>query len=249
MVYLFNNYYLFLGITEALLDDFATEAKIAANFQHENLMSIIGISHAINEPPLIVMPPMVNGDLLSYIRLHEKNIALRTKLNFIRQIAQGMVFLAEKSFVHRDLAARNCLLDGNLTLKVSDFGLSRHMYDAVYVKENNMTIMLPVKWMAPESFDKNRFNEASDVWSFGVTCWEIVTNGRVPYAAMSKDEVCEYVRNKRTLSRPRKCNRSLFQFIQECWTFDPEQRPTFAILLETLNSEENGFNQIRFNFC
>jgi serine/threonine protein kinase len=86
-------------------------------------------------------------------------------------------YLSERHFVHRDLAARNVLLGYNKVVKVCDFGLARAVYsgDQYYKMTSGR---LPLKWMALESIRDRVFTTCSDVWSFGVLLWEIVTMGQ-----------------------------------------------------------------------
>ena len=102
-----------------------------------------------------------------------------------------MEFLTHKHIHHGDLAARNVLLTDALVAKVSDFGLSRRLYQ--YIEEpqdivkrteqgNRIPLQLPMKWMAPEVLLHQKITHGkSDVWSYGVLTWELFQLGATPY--------------------------------------------------------------------
>jgi serine/threonine protein kinase len=77
----------------------------------------------------------------------------------------------------KDLAARNCLLGDNTQVKVADFGLTHKIPDGKKYWRLTQKMKLPVKWMSTEAMQRHRFSEKSDVWAFGVTCWEISAYG------------------------------------------------------------------------
>lgn len=97
-------------------------------------------------------------------------------VNFIRicDMACGMRYLAEQHIVHADLALRNLLIpfDNSISIKVSDFGLSK-ILASNYSYKRDESSLLSVRWASPEVLEYRKFSEASDVWSFAVTAWYV----------------------------------------------------------------------------
>ncbi|XP_074097058.1 uncharacterized protein LOC141526143 isoform X2 [Cotesia typhae] len=151
-------------------------------------------------------------------------------INFAMDIARGMEHLEQKYIVHRDLAARNILVTSNLKLKISDFGLSR---DGIYIigqsgNGSNGVRRLPVRWMAPEALRDRAFTFKSDVWSYGVVLWEILTLGAFPYDEIQDEKLLEYIiMNNCRLKCPDNISPELDYFLQSCWSTEPSKRPNF----------------------
>ncbi|KAF0300066.1 Proto-oncogene tyrosine-protein kinase receptor Ret [Amphibalanus amphitrite] len=110
--------------------------------------------------------------------------------------------------VHRDLAARNVLLAEGKVCKISDFGLTRDIYEgSLYQKTSKGRV--PVKWMAIESLEDHVYTSKSDVWSFGVLLWELITLGSNPYPGVTPERLCHLLKSGYRMDRPANCTQDM----------------------------------------
>ncbi|XP_076757297.1 uncharacterized protein LOC143427249 [Xylocopa sonorina] len=153
---------------------------------------------------------------------------------FATEIALGMEHLEIKGITHRDLAARNILLGADLTIKISDFGLSRNGVYVITARKNRAQ-HLPIRWMSPEALHNRIFSSKSDVWSFGVVLWEMSTLGGFPYSNVTDDRLLRYViyENGR-LEQPIDVPLNIYKLMHSCWTTEPESRPNFTEIISRL---------------
>ncbi|XP_017721955.1 PREDICTED: cytoplasmic tyrosine-protein kinase BMX-like, partial [Rhinopithecus bieti] len=131
---------------------------------HPKLVKFYGVCSK-EYPIYIVTEYISNGCLLNYLRSHGKGLEPSQLLEMCYDVCEGMAFLESHQFIHRDLAARNCLVDSDLCVKVSDFGMTRYVLDDQYV--SSVGTKFPVKWSAPEVFHYFKYSSKSDVWAFG----------------------------------------------------------------------------------
>ncbi|XP_064389307.1 epidermal growth factor receptor-like isoform X3 [Halichondria panicea] len=238
------------------LNAFLEESLLMKDFQHPNILGFFGVCFDTPDgAPYILLPYMANGNLKDYLkkkRTHVTNVdtlqddlRASTLLRMCMDVANGMEYLSKRKFVHRDLAARNCMVDTELVVKVGDFGLARDIYSSDYYRANQEA-RIPVKWMAPETLNDAISNEKTDVWSYGVTCWEVFSLGRVPYPGIDNQNVLKHITTgDQRLGKPSLCPLKLYGVIMaQCWQLLPEDRPNFSQLVEELRDyweEEHAY--------
>ncbi|XP_028650641.1 ephrin type-B receptor 1 isoform X1 [Erpetoichthys calabaricus] len=224
------------GYSEKQRRDFLSEASIMGQFDHPNIIRLEGVVTK-SRPVMIITEFMENGALDSFLRQNDGQFTVIQLVGMMRGIAAGMKYLAEMNYVHRDLAARNILVNSNLVCKVSDFGLSRYLQDDTSDPTYTSSLggKIPVRWTAPEAIAYRKFTSASDVWSYGIVMWEVMSFGERPYWDMSNQDVINAIEQDYRLPPPMDCPAALHQLMLDCWQKDRNARPRFTEIVNTLD--------------
>uniref|UniRef100_A0A3Q0SEK8 receptor protein-tyrosine kinase n=1 Tax=Amphilophus citrinellus TaxID=61819 RepID=A0A3Q0SEK8_AMPCI len=231
------------GYSDKQRRDFLSEASIMGQFDHPNIIRLEGVVTRC-KPLMIITEYMENGSLDAFLRKHDGQFTVIQLVGMLRGIASGMKYLSDMNYVHRDLAARNILVNSNLVCKVSDFGLSRVLEDdpeaAYTTREATGTYLspggkIPIRWTAPEAIAYRKFTTASDVWSYGIVMWEVVSYGERPYWDMNNQDVIKAIEEGYRLPAPMDCPVVLHQLMLDCWERDRAERPTFSQILNMLD--------------
>uniref|UniRef100_A0A3P9HEJ2 Receptor protein-tyrosine kinase n=1 Tax=Oryzias latipes TaxID=8090 RepID=A0A3P9HEJ2_ORYLA len=204
------------------------EAYVMASVDHPHVCRLLGI--CLTSSVQLVTQLMPYGCLLDYVRQHKDRICAQWLLNWCVQIAKGMNYLEERHLVHRDLAARNVLLKNPNHIKITDFGLAKLLTadEKEYHADGGK---VPIKWMALESILQWTYTHQSDVWSYGVTVWELMTFGSKPYDGIAASEIATVLERGERLPQPPICTIDVYMIMVKCWMIDPSSRPKFKELI------------------
>ncbi|KAL6431371.1 hypothetical protein ACFW04_007183 [Cataglyphis niger] len=226
------------------LENVRQEAKLFWLLKHENIVQLEGV--CLKMPNMCLVMEYARGGSLNRV-LSGRKIRPSVLVDWAIQIARGMDYLHNKapiSLIHRDLKSSNVLLSEPIenddfqhkTLKITDFGLAREVY-----KTTRMSAAGTYAWMAPEVIKKSIFSKASDVWSYGVLLWELLT-GETPYKGIDALAVAYGVAvNKLTLPIPSTCPQPWRVLMEACWASDSHARPGFTDILIALDEVCNAF--------
>ncbi|KAL7042350.1 hypothetical protein ACKWTF_001105 [Chironomus riparius] len=225
--------------------DFLAESEIMKRFDHKNIVKLLAVCLQ-KEPLCSVMEFMLYGDLKTYLlsRRHLVDDRANEDTNDISpkrltlmalDVSRGLSYLASLNFVHRDIACRNCLINAQRIIKIGDFGMARSTCENDYYRFTRKG-MLPIRWMSPESIDGGMFSHASDVWSFGVFLYEVVTLGGFPYQGLNNNQVFELVKSGESIKIPAQSKPPLKALMSSCFNIDPKKRPGASTIVEFITN-------------
>ncbi|GAB1869188.1 Fibroblast growth factor receptor [Camponotus japonicus] len=239
------------GHTDTEMMDLVSEMEMMKMIgKHVNIINLLGACTQ-NGPLYVVVEFAPHGNLRDFLRDHRptsgyeptigqeskerKTLTQKDLVSFAYQVARGMEYLASRRCIHRDLAARNVLVSDEYVLKIADFGLARDIHCHDYYRKTTDG-RLPVKWMAPEALFHRVYTTQSDVWSYGILLWEIMTLGGTPYPSVpSVEKLFQLLRTGHRMEKPPCCSIEIYMLMRDCWSYQPSERPTFVELVEDLD--------------
>ena len=225
-----------LQIMTLFAQNFLQTAALMKKLRHPNIIQLYAVCTR-EEPVYIITEFMKHNSLLEYLRGEGRVTKFPQLIDMALQVAEGMAYLEKKYIVHRYLTAQNIQVGENLICKLANFEMARVIDDA----QNPAAVA--TKWTAPEALLYDKFTIKSDVWSFGIVLYEIITYGRFPYPAMTNTEVLEQLKQGYRMPQPRTCPDKLYDIMYNCWQEEPINRPTFETLkwqLENFFTPEGG---------
>ncbi|XP_041933169.1 ephrin type-A receptor 7-like isoform X2 [Alosa sapidissima] len=221
------------GCSEKQRRSFLSEAAILGQFDHSNIVRLEGVITRGNTM-MIVVESMCNGALDAFLRKHEGQLSVLQLVDLLGGVASGMKYLTEMGFIHRRLAAHKVLVNSSLVCKVSGFRpVQDDKIEAVYTTlHGGKSVVL---WSAPEAIQYHRYSSASDVWSFGIVMWEVMSFGERPYWDMGNEDVIKAIEDGFRLPAPVNCPTPLHQLMLDCWQKERSERPSFSQIHSALS--------------
>ncbi|KAI2658313.1 Serine/threonine-protein kinase LMTK1 [Labeo rohita] len=217
---------------------FLEEARPYRSLQHPALVQCLAQCTEVT-PYLVVMEFCPLGDVKGYLRSCRATDSMTPDPLLLQRMAceitSGLLHLHKNNFTHSDLALRNCLLTSDVKVKIGDYGLSHNKYKDDYFVTSDQT-WIPLRWIAPELVDEVHGNllvvdqtKESNIWSLGVTIWELFELGNQPYRHYSDRQVLSYAVKDQQLKLPKPLLKyplsdRWYEVMQFCW-LQPDQRP------------------------
>lgn len=237
--------------SEQELLNMSREVSIMSKINHPSVLKFIGFNNkSFNKKlkPVIITEYALNGSLNDFISRCEKNNFNPThKLIIIYGIASGMSYLHSHEILHRDLKPENILIDENYLPKISDFGLSKvNSTDNDNQNSQNKKPKGTPIYISPESWESQEYSKASDVYAFSLIVYEIITNLK-PF---ENRNIFQIMMNVSKGDRPELNStipKSYKDLIENCWSQNPEKRPTFDQILDKLENDK-GFITDEINY-
>ncbi|XP_056119496.1 tyrosine-protein kinase JAK1-like [Rhinichthys klamathensis goyatoka] len=223
------------------------EINTIRNLYHENIVKYKGICNEEGGKNIrLIMEYLPAGSLKEYLPNNKSDITQKRLLLYALQICQGMEYLGSQNYIHRDLAARNILVENKSLVKIGDFGLTKSIKDDKDYYKVTEEQDSPVYWYAPECLISRKFYKASDVWSFGVTLYEIMTycdpecsppqvfKNKIGQSQgqMTMARLVEALEKGWRMPRPDSCPDMVYTQMHRCWSHAPEDRVDFESLIK-----------------
>jgi len=219
-------------------EEFRKEAEIMAQLRHPNIVHFYGYCSI---PKCLVMEYMPKGSLFNVLQDKQQALNWELRIRIAVDMASGLAFLHSKAILHRDIKSLNVLLDEQGKAKLTDFGLSKVKNEAKSLastkndqKSKELVGTLP--WMAPELFAGEKYAYKSDIYSLGITFWELAAR-KIPYNECSQEAIPAFVSRGKREDIPQDCPKKLAYLIQQCWAGDPEARPTAAGIAKFMTTD------------
>lgn len=209
---------------------FKNEANLMFHLRHPHIVSLMGFVD--EEPYMLIMEFIEKGNLSDFLKSTNPDLDWLLKKQFAFQIAQGMLYLHDLNILHRDLKSLNVLLNKHLEIKLSDFGLASLKKEITEQSNTNSSggATGTFAWMAPELFNGEKNSKESDIYSFGIVCFEMTVH-RLPWQKIPPAQIITHVTQGKREEIPKETPKEFKALIELCWNQNALKRKSFEELI------------------
>ena len=217
-------------------ETFMQEKNALAQIAHCNIIRLIDYSET--ESLELIFEYAEKGNLLNCLKSSANTFSNSKLLMISAGVAHGMSELEKCGIIHCDVLAKSILMDSYFVCKVASFSKAQCLKpgESSYVPPSNVSVMVPIKWAAPEILNKRKFSIKSDVWAFAVLLSEVFSQGNTPYPNMDNAEVKSAVQKGIKMAQPSRCPNEVYEVMKCCFELDAKNRPSFGTIYEQLKT-------------
>ncbi|XP_077985775.1 tyrosine kinase receptor Cad96Ca-like isoform X2 [Glandiceps talaboti] len=229
------------GVSEMILREIELMRSLKG---HENVIKMLGCLTKEIDTPCLILELAPHGNVRDFLIRQREQITSNSRISsklerqivsFCLDVSNGMNYLSRNKITHRYLAAKHILLCDDMTCKISNLSYSTCVSNANRFYDMAVKEKIPYQWMSLESITKWIFNLKSEVWSFGVVVWELVSLGRTPFQHLTQALVVARIRKGYRLEKPLQCSEEMYDIMLRCWREYPSERPTFSALVKDIS--------------
>ncbi len=230
------------NLSSSAYEEFRQEAEMMAQLRHPNIVHFYGYCSI---PKCLVIEYMPKGSLFSVLQDKAQTLDWKIRIRIAKDMVSGLAFLHSKNILHRDIKSLNVLLDAEGKAKLTDFGLSKIKNESKSLTKThkNKELVGTLPWIAPELFDKEKYTDKSDIYSLGITLWELASR-RIPYAEDAQEAIPVFVGRGKRETIPSDCDEKLAYLIQECWATNPKDRPNASDVAKFMATDAKTFDEL-----
>ncbi|RVE66825.1 hypothetical protein OJAV_G00111360 [Oryzias javanicus] len=223
--------------------DFWFASFLSSLGPHPFIPALLGVV-SMQSPLVLVVEELKHRDLLGFLwrcRQDTSGCEMTEKRVFTMagQVASALEYLHSRRCIHGNVGACSILVGADMTAKLWGLGPAyrrrTHTASTTAVEEVGMK-----KWQAPEVLARSGLSQSSDIWSFGILLYEMVTLGGPPFAQVAVTELLHYLQRGNYLRQPSTCSSSLFSVMKLCGHYTPQRRPSASELIAILHTGETS---------
>lgn len=247
------------------IERFKREAKNQAKLTHPNIVPVYGFTEDAGF--LGIAMEYVEGETVERLIYRAKHVPVRDALEVIKQVLAGVGYAHQKGFIHRDMKPSNIIINKEGIVKIMDFGISKSIFEKGITKTGAK--IGTVLYMSPEQIKAEEPTRQSDIYSIGVTLYEMLT-GKAPFDYGTEYEIME-AHLKKVASRvsvtlntvppevdkivskamekiPQKRYKDCAEFAEEIDSILGKYEKPKKTKVETKEKSEGGFHKVKITF-